>query len=426
MKIIITVKRVLLIITVFLCFNLRIGYSQACSSPGANLVTNGNFEACTGTCATDVRLNTEFPDYSPSYSTVDCNGGGPTHQMAAGRYSITRDASDCFNTNWWGAGVTGRGGSYAMLVDGNGTASQLWCQTVPVTAGLRYQFIAFLNNPWTNTVDVGSDGPEDLPSIQLTIGGHTITPLVATPTVLGGWDELNCVYTMQASDISGGTTQICINMLSTGSSTGNDILIDDISFTTVSTCPAGTCGYTGVTLPANLLFFEARESGYDALINWSSTWEDKLSGYVVEKSTDGIHFYELGKVDAIAPNYNAVQNYQLKDDHFTKTTYYRLRIEDLDGKTYYSQIKKLIKKGDKVIIVRTETGVEIKALVNDEAEWHMTLYSAVGQELVNKTLLMEKGEHLLMSSGAQSNRGSEILRITDNEGEVIFSELILW
>lgn len=421
------IKRALFFIaTVILCFSFKTGYSQACASPGPNLVTNGNFETCTGTCATAVRLCSEFPDYSPDYSCVDCDGGGPTHAMNPGRYAITSDASVCFNANWWGAGSTGRGGGRAMIFDGNGTASQLWCQDVPVTAGLQYQFSAYLNNPWTNTTDIGSDGPEDLPSIQLTIGGNVITPLVATPTVLGGWDQLNCVYTMQASDIVAGNVQICVTMLSNGNSTGNDVLLDDITFNTVTTCPAGTCGYTGVTLPVNLLSFDAIENGNDALLDWVTTKEEALAGYVVEKSVDGIHFYELGDVKAASSNYNSIQNYQLTDNHFTRTAYYRLKIQDIDGKIYFSQIQKLIKKGDRVIISKTEDGTEVKALVNEKTDWHTMLLSIVGQELVNKTISLERGEHILLESKTHSNKGSEILRITNEAGEVVFSEVVIW
>jgi hypothetical protein len=210
--------------------------------------------------------------------------------MSSGRYAITSNAGLCFN-QWWGgtggggcacnAGNTAHSGSFAMLIDGNGTQSKVWCQTVAVTAGQRYQFIAWLNNPWNNPNDVGSNGPEDLPRVRLTINGNPISLLVAMPTVLGGWDQLNCVYTMQASDISGGTTQICIEMLTNGSTTGNDLLIDDISFTAVSTCPSGTCGYTGTVQPVNLLSFEVNENKYNAFLHWTTTEEDKLSGFII-------------------------------------------------------------------------------------------------------------------------------------------------
>jgi hypothetical protein len=197
-------------------------------------------------------------------------------------------------------------------------------------------------------------------------------------------------------------------------------LIDDISFTTISSCPSGTCGYTGVTLPVNLLSFEAKENGSGALLQWSATWETGLSGYIVEKSTDATHFYELGDIKASSSNYSLTQNYQFKDDHFTETAYYRLKIQDIDGKVFYSKIQNLAKNGDKVIIARMEDGIEVKALVNNKTDWNIAVFSMVGQELVNKIISLEKGEHLLLNSKTHPGKGS------DGGGEVVFSGVIIW
>ena len=417
--------------TILLFLSSIQGYTQACTSAGANLVTNGSFESCTGTCTTTpTRLDTEFPDYSPDYSTVDCNGGGPTHAMGGGKYAITSNAGNCFS-GWWGglgssASNTAHGGSYAMLIDGSGASTtDAWCQNVSVTAGTKYQFIAWLNNPWNNNTDVGSNGPEDLPSIRLTINGNPISSLVATPTVFGGWDALNCVYTMQASDISGGTTQICIQFLSNGSTTGNDLLIDDISFTSISSCPSGTCGYTGVTLPVNLLSFEAKEVDSKVLVQWTTTSEENVSEFFIEKSTDGTNFVSLGSLKAIAPYYSATQNYQFYDDHFSKSAYYRLKTADIDGKTYLSNIEIVKKTGDRVILIRTTSGeLEVKAIVSAGVNWQMGLYTLLGQEIKNKIVTLNEGENILLKSAGNEN--PQILRVTSEEGEVIFSEVIVW
>jgi hypothetical protein len=40
----------------------------------------------------------------------------------------------------------------------------------------------------------------------------------------------------------------------------------------------------------------------------------------------------------------------------------------------------------------------VKALVNKETDWHIRLFSIVGQELVNKIIFLEKGEHLLLNN----------------------------
>jgi hypothetical protein len=414
-------------VTVLSCFSFNNSYSQACTGSNSELVTNGGFELCTGTCDVTTEgtvLTTDYTNYS-GYSASDCDGGGPGHAFNSGKYAIVSDASACYFGFWGGqstpAGNSVHNGNYAMLIDGDGTILNAWCQSVPVTATKQYQFTAYLNNPWNTVESATNSDAQNIPNVRFTIGGVPVSTLVATPTVNGGWDQLNCVTTATTT----GNVNICIEILLDATGGGNDLLIDDISFKEVATCPSGTCGYQGVT-PVNLVSFEAKENGCDALLQWSATMETRLSGYVVEKSTDAIHFYELGEVKALSLNSSLIQNYQLKDNHFTEVAYYRLKIQDIDGKFYYSQIQNLVKNGDKVIISRVEDGIEVKALVNKETDWHMAFFSMVGQELVNKIISLEKGEHLLLNSKTHQGKGSEILRITTGSGEVVFSGVIVW
>jgi hypothetical protein len=68
----------------------------------------------------------------------------------------------------------------------------------------------------------------------------------------------------------------------------------------------------------------------------------------------------------------------------------------------------------------------VKALVNNKTDWNIAVFSMVGQELVNKIISLEKGEHLLLNSKTHPGKGSEILRITNGGGEVVFSGVIIW
>jgi hypothetical protein len=86
----------------------------------------------------------------------------------------------------------------------------------------------------------------------------------------------------------------------------------------------------------------------------------------------------------------------------------------------------MVKKDNRVIVSKTEDGIEVKALASNKADWYVTLYSMVGQELINKTISLEEGENLLLNSEMHPGSGSEILRITNELGEIIYSSVIIW
>ncbi len=74
------------------------------------------------------------------------------------------------------------------------------------------------------------------------------------------------------------------------------------------------------------------------LLNWSST--DEINGiyYIVERSSDGINFEPIGRVDGA--NNGATVNHSYTDGHpFPEgPTYYRLQLGDLSGATSYTNI----------------------------------------------------------------------------------------
>ena len=89
-------------------------------------------------------------------------------------------------------------------------------------------------------------------------------------------------------------------------------------------------------LPLQLIGFSAVCAGSYASIEWKTGEESQLNDFLVQRSTDGSSWNTLGSVDARnAPNGAA---YSFKDVTPQSNCFYRLMIEDRDGKATYSPV----------------------------------------------------------------------------------------
>lgn len=92
-------------------------------------------------------------------------------------------------------------------------------------------------------------------------------------------------------------------------------------------------------LPLTLLSFTAVRSGANGLLQWSTSDAAGTSRFVIEKSTDNLHYTALDSV-AAAADANGVNNYQYTDTHLVHgINYYRLRMVDQNGQFDYSPIR---------------------------------------------------------------------------------------
>ncbi|UXP32308.1 T9SS type A sorting domain-containing protein [Reichenbachiella agarivorans] len=149
----------------------------------------------------------------------------------------------------------------------------------------------------------------------------------------------NGFFTGAGSVYTDGTTT---GMTSNGSPGPAINVIDDLStdgFTTIEEYVAG--GGAG-TLPVDLLYFNASwsQSSKSASLTWATTTEIFNDYFSVERSDDGIDYYEIARV-AGHGNSNTKIEYIYHD--FTvqsSTSYYRLKQVDFDGEfEYFDQVR---------------------------------------------------------------------------------------
>ncbi len=91
-------------------------------------------------------------------------------------------------------------------------------------------------------------------------------------------------------------------------------------------------------LPIELLIFDASVTQQGVLSIWKTATETNNDYFLVEKSTDGVHFETTGMVDG-AGNSTEIKSYSYLDkEPFNGLSYYRLKQVDFDGAFSYSEI----------------------------------------------------------------------------------------
>ncbi|GAB4406551.1 MAG: hypothetical protein OHK0053_32860 [Microscillaceae bacterium] len=93
-----------------------------------------------------------------------------------------------------------------------------------------------------------------------------------------------------------------------------------------------------VTLPITLLNFEAILAGEKVLLEWQTASEIDNRHFVLERSTNGLHFEPIGWVEG-AGNSNTLRRYTFIDPQaLSGISYYRLKQEDFNGNYSYSPV----------------------------------------------------------------------------------------
>ncbi|HLA59540.1 MAG TPA: T9SS type A sorting domain-containing protein, partial [Puia sp.] len=94
-------------------------------------------------------------------------------------------------------------------------------------------------------------------------------------------------------------------------------------------------------LAAWLKDFTATRSDSSGLLNWSSWQEAGSVKYIIQKSTDSIHFNKIGEVPAV-PHTDSIQTYQFTDLLLTPgNNYYMLVVYYGSGDSLVSPVKKI-------------------------------------------------------------------------------------
>ncbi|MFK7935475.1 MAG: choice-of-anchor J domain-containing protein [Saprospiraceae bacterium] len=174
-------------------------------------------------------------------------------------------------------------------------------------------------------------------------------------------------------------------------------------------------------LAAELLAFDGYNNGKTNVLRWSIGEARNMLNYVIERSTDGLSKWEIiGTVKA--KNQGDIQ-YQLEDLNPLETSYYRLKMVELDGRFTLSDLVVVEAiQNTKLQVVPNPSleRVQIKFNANEEDNAQLELYNLTGKLVreLEVTTVIGMNEQLLSLADLES--GFYLLTVhTKNRSESI-------
>jgi hypothetical protein len=157
--------------------------------------------------------------------------------------------------------------------------------------------------------------------------------------------------------------------------------------TSVGSASNNGCGIPppSIVLPVSDIKINAASNKTFNTIYWQTELEINLYQFIVQKSTDGITFFEIGNLTA--KGNNATYSYNDLDIRKTKT-YYRILIVDTDGKKTYSSIVNIINENNITFICYPKLASSIINLQWEATENKNTIITVIDN--IGRVLLLKK------------------------------------
>lgn len=289
---------------------------------GFEVPGSGNFTA-PGTNGITARAHTDVTQWT--------SGSLGTNQ----RYRIINNP-DSMNTSF--SAFAPHSGMNMMVVNANNSCSnRVWYRTIAVANTSQFFQGSIIFRAWFSKISTTTVDPAVMLEIK---GGTAVTSLPASYTSLG-----------TVTQTISGTPGTWVQMVLVVNIPVNAYKKLEISIKTPDACN-GNRAYLAIDdlcllepvsglLPIVMKPLKATYSNGVAQLYWSSLQEYNSNYYEVLKSSDGVNFNAIARVQAKGNSETEI-NYSFKDIHADAgLSYYRLKLVDKDGTYQYSNIATL-------------------------------------------------------------------------------------
>ncbi|MFT4017505.1 MAG: M12 family metallo-peptidase [Agriterribacter sp.] len=182
-------------------------------------------------------------------------------------------------------------------------------------------------------------------------------------------------------------------------------------------------------LPADMLgFYGKLINNYQASLSWNVSFEYNVKAYVLERSIDGISFVDAGSVVPYNLNSAVAQIYSYTDKSIPAgavKVFYRLKIQDIDGTTTYSQ----------VVILQLNRKWSVRIYPNPVQHAALTLFvdalsadnvvlevvDMSGRRVINKPVKLNRGNNRIMLPVQHLTNGMYLLHIKGHAEKTVLN-----
>jgi photosystem II stability/assembly factor-like uncharacterized protein len=186
---------------------------------------------------------------------------------------------------------------------------------------------------------------------------------------------------------------------------------------TILNIPLPPCG---LVAEHTILFSGYRQSG-SSYLEWTIKGITDISGFVLERSADGIHFSRVDSVDACAGCTDAhLYRYTDKAEHSAGNFYYRLFVRRQYMPGIFSEIIRLQDGNESTLQLMPNPVRSISAIQlvsQQETSASADLYDMAGRKLATRKLILRKGINSGVFSTTTAISATGIFRVIVKTGE---------
>jgi hypothetical protein len=195
------------------------------------------------------------------------------------------------------------------------------------------------------------------------------------------------------------------------------VIIDNI---TISATPTeGGCLAPISTLPVKLMNFAGSVNNNKGLLKWSVADNETGERFQVLRSVDGKNFTEAGVV--FITNKVGAESYNFTDGkELDAVTYYKLKIENKDGSTSYSNVIILKSANEKATTGITifknpvESTLTFSYNATAAAQGQVSIYNTLGVKVYSSRIATQKGMNAVsLNLDSQMASGTYILEVVN-------------
>ncbi len=185
---------------------------------------------------------------------------------------------------------------------------------------------------------------------------------------------------------------------------------------------------THTQLPVRLVNFNVSAKGDYVELTWTTTEEENLYGFEIEKSDDGKHFKDIGFVKATTSP--GEKNFYMHNDFAVPASgkiYYRLKSVNLDGSYTYSPVRavRFIDAFSYKVFPNPTTGtLRLDLHARHGGNVTLRLMDTFGKIIVEKKLSLNIGNSTIPLDAANSPSGVFLLEVITENGKRFTEKIV--
>ncbi|MBX7224504.1 MAG: metallophosphoesterase [Chitinophagales bacterium] len=213
-------------------------------------------------------------------------------------------------------------------------------------------------------------------------------------------------------------------------STTRSITVAPVTNTTyevkdVNNCVIDVFNVVVNVLPVELIYFNGYDKKDVVLLDWETGSEVNVDRFIIEKSGNGVDFFELGSKDAKGTS--SINTYYSIEDAFpySGVNYYRIKILDNDGSYSYSkiiQVKHLVQGTASIMVypnpVLSECNVYCRNFTAFE-QVQMQISNIQGQVLTDFAFYFNPSEYVVPIDMTNFSDGIYLLKVKTQSAEIV-------